>query len=355
MRLDAFNCILPRDTAAARALAALDWPGEGGSTATRERLEELLTQGAAFQDATPALWAYRIRRKGTRDALGLVGRIDSSALDTRPAIVPHEETLHETVHVRTLHLAKTSLQTGPVLLACRDNCTYGAWRLLARHIRDKTPALIVRSNQRDDALWRIAPDDATELLEMLGGVERACVVDGHHRCAASMRLGSPMLVALFPAAFFSVGACWRIATVGTQSTKTLAACLRRTGFEVKPSRGDAPAYRHAAFLSAGIWHDVNLSRAPGESLSSDARLLQDRVLGPYLGIADPSCDQRLCSEPPFSTDDVLRKANPTKVIFRLHPATVTEVLNMADAGLLMPPKTTWFEPKPLLGLFSCRS
>ena len=133
--------------------------------------------------------------------------------------------------------------------------------------------------------------------------------------------------------------------------RELVGRIGAAGLDVGPGTGASPHPRHAELWDGAEWHDVCLGDA--ETGVSDARLLQDRVIAPLLGIQDPARDERLCCLPAMGDARELEEAVGAGAVgMRLAPARMDDILAMAASGTLMPPKTTWFEPKPLPGLFA---
>ncbi len=342
MRLEPFCVLYPADAQDAKKLARLDWPSAGNTAAGFGFLKTL---------GAPALLAYCIQREGHADAWGLIGMTASLDYNSRN-ILPHEETLVETVRVRRAHLLKTKTQTGPVLLAGKGEAINGALDLARSEAQVTGPIAHFTSEERLDTLWALSPHCAARVQALLAAAQTPLIVDGHHRAKATASSCESMLVALFAEKDFSVGACERLVT-NVQDRDCLACKLRSLGLAIAPSDGKTPAPRHAKLWDGRAWHDIALGDAP--RLTSDSRLLQDRVFSCVLGIADPTTDSRLTCLPACEDPRELETiAQDNGVPFRLHPADLDLIYQMANQDKLMPPKTTWFTPKPLPGIVACR-
>lgn len=338
MRLEPFRGMFPVNAQDAKKLAHLDWPSAGNAA-----------HGFGFLKTlnAPALLAYRIQREGHADAWGLIGMAPCLDYASRN-ILPHEETLVETVRVRCEHLAQTQTQTGPVLLAGKGEATNDALALARNEAQVTTPILHLASERRRDTLWALGPRSAARVQALLANGQTPLIVDGHHRAKATASCCESMLVALFAEKDFSVGACERL-VAGAQDRARLAHKLSALGLVVTPSNGQTPASRHAKLWDGRAWHDIALGDAP--RLTSDSRLLQDKVFSCALGIADPTTDPRLSCLPACEDPrDLEALAQDDGIAFRLHPADLALIYQMANQGQLMPPKTTWFTPKPLPGI-----
>ncbi len=343
MRLEPFWALYPTNRAGAEKLARLDWPSRNGALA-----------GFDFLEATsaPALLAYRICRGGKADVWGLIGQAPSQDY-VNGLVMQHEETLVETVRVRREYLAQTQMHTGPVLLAGRGAAIEEALDLARNETQVTEPIAILAGPGRTDTLWALDAGTTSQVQVLLAKAEKLLIADGHHRAKATAAACSSMLVALFAEKDFSVGACERLIS-SVPSRQCLAEKILRTGLEVTPSNGAAPGARHAKLWDGTAWHDIDLGHAP--QLTSDSRLLQDKIFSPVLGICDPTTDQCIVCLPACADPRELEaQAKNGKVVFRLCPQDLETVYQMASKAQLMPPKTTWFEPKPLPGIVAGRA
>ncbi len=342
MRLEPIRALYPQDKAAAEKLARLDWPSAQNHA---------FDLGFLAETNEAALLAYRIQREGRPDAWGLIGRTPST--DYGSVLLPHEETLVETVRVRRAYLEKTSVQTGPVLLAGRGADVEEALCLARDAAQASEPLMAIETGDRTDTLWALDETTVRSVQALLAGVDQVLIADGHHRAKATATTCDGILVALFSEKTFDLGACERLVTSVTNRAN-LAEKFLALGLSAAPSTGDAPAPRHAKLWDGRAWHDIALGDAP--QLTSDSRLLQDKVLAPALGINDPTTDPRLSCLPACEDPRQLEQAATVDdaVALRLSPAKLQLVWDMANQAQLMPPKTTWFTPKPLLGIVATR-
>ena len=346
MQLRPFYATIPADGRAAEAIARLDWPCAGRADA-RRALSELGEKGDAPKVKRPSILAYRLCCSGHDDAWGLLGVVPCSEYRTGELLV-HEQTLVKTVETRTRYLESVGLQSGPVLLAGSGDAVHHALGLARSSVSDETPLTEIVGADRSDTLWSLPENVTTNIQALLANAKRPLVADGHHRAKATAAVCDDMLVALFDESDFTVGACERKLS-GAPHRALLSYALSEHGILVTPSDGETPAARHAKLYDGQSWCDLDLDDA--DNLTSDSRLLQDRVLSPVFDVADPTTDERLECLPACATaDQAAALAGPNEIVFRLRPANLSDVRTMAESGILMPPKTTWFEPKPLPGL-----
>ncbi len=339
----------------------------------RELLSSRVADGTLLRDETPCYYLYRLRQ-GKREQTGIVC---ACALDDYAdgTIRRHELTRRDKEDDRVRHIEATGCQTGPIFLAYRDS---SALEALAKAIKSSEPLYDFTDELGvQQSVWRVArPVDVESFDTMLGRVERAYIADGHHRAASAARVCQELretrgtgaadapepyeslLCVLFPASQLTVLPYNRVvADVAGLSESELVDALGKAGLAVG-SRQDAPVTpeRRGVFgmYAFGAWRELVLAGSPPadpvEAL--DVSILQDRVLGPTLGIDDPRADSRIdFVGGTAGPAELERRAGRDGVAFSLFSTSVGELMDVADAGRLMPPKSTWFEPKLRSGLF----
>ena len=335
-------------------------------------LAERVADGTLLRDGTPCFYLYRLVRNG-RAQTGVVAACSFD--DYNNGIIRrHELTRRSKEDDRARHIEATGCQTGPIFLAYRDNPVLEALIEAAKTadpLFDFTDETGVRHT-----VWRVARPAAVESLRMMfEHVPRAYIADGHHRAASAARVCQRMrteaggrhtgteaynflLCALFPASQLTVLPYDRVvADAGGLSEDELVAALEGAGLVVGPRREAAvePSVRGRLGMYAfGAWRELSFAcERPDDPVASlDVSLLQDRVLGPVLGVGDPREDGRVSFVGRTAgTAELERRAGTGGVAFTLFPTSVAELMDVADADLLMPPKSTWFEPKLMSGLF----
>lgn len=343
MRLEPICALYPANSTDTNKLARLDWP-EGSN--------QVLDLSFLSSTRKPALLAYRIQRDAEKDSWGLIGCVASNDYAARD-IMPHEETLVETVRVRSAYLHAAKAQTGPVLLAGKGKAVEEALTLARNEARNSRPLTVIQTTGRTDTLWALSDACANQIQALLAYAEKPLIADGHHRAKATAATCDRILVALFAEKDFCVGACERLVT-DVKKRHNLAESITDLELEVTPTDGTTPASRHAKLWDGRAWHDIALGNAP--QLISDSRLLQDKILSPALGITDPTTDPRLVCLPACNDPRSLESLTQGgRIALRLHPCDLELVYQMANQSRLMPPKTTWFTPKPLPGIVARRA
>jgi uncharacterized protein (DUF1015 family) len=214
--------------------------------------------------------------------------------------------------------------------------------------------------------------DPAALRAAFAAVSRAYIADGHHRSAASFRAGmerraadpapdpakeyNGFMACLFPASQLRILAYNRLLlTLGGHTPEEFLAEVARR-FDVAPTDKPAPDAGQSCHLYfRGRWlrlaWDVPADATPVERL--DVSILQDRLLGPVLGIDDPRTSKDIAFVGGIrGTDELVRAVDSgaAEMAFSMYPTTVAQMMAIADAGAIMPPKSTWFEPKLRSGL-----
>jgi uncharacterized protein (DUF1015 family) len=327
-----------------------------------ETFRRFRDEGTLIRDDAPNLYLYRLVWEG-RAQTGLVGcfHVDDYSDNV---IKKHENTRPEKEDDRTRHMLALSAHTGTVLLTCRDHPGFDE---LAR--RDVNARPLYHFDAADGVTHTVWPVDKPQAyVDLLASMPCAYVADGHHRAASAARAARErgteeskwFLAAVFPASAMSILAYNRVvADLGGKTPDTVLDELAGVG-RVTPT--DEPRPQQAGticFYLDGKWRELVIGPASidrGDPVGSlDVALLQDRVLSPLLGIGDPRKDARLDFVGGIrGTEDLQRRVNDGEaaIAFSMFPTSIDQLLDVADAGLIMPPKSTWFEPKLRSGLFA---
>ncbi|MBW3658409.1 MAG: DUF1015 family protein [Actinobacteria bacterium] len=336
--------------------------------ASRATLDRLLAEGAFDRSARPAYQVLRMRR-GEHVQTGVVGTVPVD--DIGPVVRLHEETREDKEDDLVRHLEVVGVESSPVGLVHRGPSPVAD--LLAR-VTERAPDLTVTAEDGlEQQVWTVAAEDDTAAIERaFRDVPALYLTDGHHRAAAAVRYArragvqdgdappARLLVVVFPAAELRLEPYHRVVRgVGAdRADAVLAALAERFTVTpvVVPGVPDPPDAAGAFLLHlADRWHRIR-SAAPGAAADPvtalDVTVLQERILGPVLGIADPRTDERLEFVPGTrGLEELVRRAGDDGAAFALAPTDVTELMAVADAGAVMPPKSTWFEPKLRSGMF----
>ena len=335
----------------------------------RKALDEFTARGVLVRDGAPALYLYRQVMDG-REQIGLVGCVHIDDYEHN-VILKHEKTRQDKEDDRTRHVLTLEAHAEPVFLTYRTRAEVGG---LSAPVLSTQPLYdFVASDGVRHTVWRIR--EPAPWTEAFRSVTQAYVADGHHRSASAWRAGKErrdanprhegteeynwFLAVLFPADQLRILPYNRLVRdLAGKSPSELLQGLARTG-EVGPATDPRPSEpgTFCAYL-AGTWHRVRIdpdSIKRADPIGSlDVSLLQERVLGPLLGIADPRTDKRIDFVGGIrGTAELERRVDSGEmaVAFSLYPTTVDQLMAVSDAGAIMPPKSTWFEPKLRSGLF----
>ncbi len=340
-------------------------------------IERLLAEGHLVEDDEPTMFAYRLVWRGRRQ-LGLVCTVDAAEYrDGR--IRRHEKTRPDKEDDRTRHLLVSSVHAEGVFLAFRDEVEAAdEIRMALVEATSDRPLVHFVRDDVTHTLWKVR--DPERFVRLFAGVPELYIADGHHRSAAGERAATEraaanpdhdggeeynrILAAIFPEGELEILPYHRLVRdLGELDPASVLARLAEVGTVTPLEAGVVPEPGHgevAVFLEGG-WH---LLAFPTDSIPNDdpiacldVALLQDRVLGPILGIGDPRTDPRIDFVGGVrGTGELERRvaSGDAAIAFAMHATTMAELLRVADAGEIMPPKSTWFEPKLRSGLFAHR-
>lgn len=343
----------------------------------RDLLRERIADGTFVREDDPCLFLYELVMDG-RSQIGVVTCCAVSEYENG-VIKKHENTLEKKERDRIRHIDALDAQTGPIFLTYRDNETVDA---LVDEVRAEAPLYdFVSEDGVAHRVWRIADTaKVAALVEAFDSVPAAYIADGHHRAASAVKVSRArrdacpgytgdeefnfFLSVLFPAGQLAILPYNRV--VADLNGLTVEEFLDKLQekYEVlhvqEPQlepieKGAMGMYLQGRWYGLGIRPELE-SADPVEGL--DASLLQNHVLGPILGIDDPRTNARIEFVGGIrGLGELERKVNKhdanggPAVAFAMFPTAIEELLAVADAGRLMPPKSTWFEPKLRSGLF----
>ncbi len=306
----------------------------------------------AYDDGDPALFVYRLRR-GDQAHVGIVAEVGAEGFrDGR--VRGHEAVQPERVAGLVDHFTSTAVRTELVALLHPG----GPAVEMAVAASLAAPPLLQFTGPDDweQTVWRLPPSCHEEVCAELGeGVHY--VADGHHRVAASLevwrRTGRPsgLMAVIYGMDGLRLLAFHR-RVVGPVDRAGLLTLLARS-FDVRPIDGPDEATGCFAVHVDGRWYDAayRYERRPGAA-GLDVTILDEQVLGPLLG-AGPDRTARLEIAPALTDLSELTAAcdRDGGALFALRPTTLDQLVEVADRGEVMPPKTTYFDPKPYAGIF----
>ena len=334
----------------------------------RAALDRFVADGTLIREDEPSLYLYRQVMDG-REQTGIVGCVHIDDYE-RDIIRKHEKTRPDKEDDRTRHVLTLEANAEPVFLTYRG--TPDLNRLVARAVEAAPLYDFTAADGVRHLLWRV--DDTRPFCEAMGTVPHAYVADGHHRSASAWRAGRErreanpghhgneeynwFLAVLFPAEELRILPYNRVVKdlAGHTPAQVLDALraigrLEEGGDPVPDRPGTVGVY------VGGRWHRLTFDPASidrGDPIGSlDVSLLQDRVLGPVLGIGDPRTDKRIDFVGGIrGTAELAERVDSGRaaIAFSLFPTTLDQLIAVSDAGQVMPPKSTWFEPKLRSGL-----
>lgn len=329
-------------------------------------------EGILTEDESPFYYLYELVMEG-RAQTGIVA---CASVDdySSGVIARHENTREEKEQDRICHVDVTNAHTGPIFLAYRSQEELNSLVALEKK---KTPLYdFISEDGICHRVWKIEdPQKAEEIHRIFSGIPRVYIADGHHRAASAVKVAAMrreanpswtgneefnyFLSVLFPDDQLMIMPYNRV--VQDLNGLSREEFLKKTEqYFVVTERGRkafSPEQKgQVGMYLDGSWYQLDArpeicTDDPVEGL--DVSILQDRILGPLLGIGDPRTDSRIRFVGGIRGLSELERLvdSGAAVAFSMYPTSIRELFEVADAGLLMPPKSTWFEPKLRSGLF----
>jgi uncharacterized protein (DUF1015 family) len=311
----------------------------------------------------PALYVYRLRM----DQHVQTGVAGCFSLDEYEAdrIKKHERTRRDKEDDRTRHMLAIQAQTGPVFLTYRATDRVGG--LVERATADEPLFDFTAADGVQHVLWAVASADSRSLREAFTAVPTLYIADGHHRAASAARAREQLrsrgagewdtfLGAAFPHNQLQILAYNRIVKDLAGATPAELLTRLRERFPVEPGPAVPVQRGEASMYLDGQWYTIAL-RDQGSGIGDrlDVDLLQELVLLPMLRIGDVRTDTRIDFVGGARGTRFLEEAvssGRAAAAFSLFPVSVDDLMSISDEGGIMPPKSTWFEPKLRDGLLS---
>ncbi|MGI6108365.1 MAG: DUF1015 domain-containing protein [Eubacteriaceae bacterium] len=337
----------------------------------RENLDAYRKSGKMEQDDTPSLYIYELTMDG-RSQTGLVATTSVDEYDNG-IIKKHELTRADKEQDRIHHVDACNANTGPIFLTYRKNAD--AAKIIADQKQTEPMYDFTSADGIRHRVWLINDQKAVDgLVGAFAEVPCLYIADGHHRCASAVKVAKMrreqnpgwtgneefnyFLSVLFPDEELRILDYNRVVRDlnGLTSAEFLKQAGERfdiaeSGQQVRPeAKGEFGMYLDGRWYKLTVKPEF-LKQDPVGAL--DVSVLYDNLLAPVLGIGDPRTDGRIDFVGGIRGLDELerRTQNDMKVAFSMYPTSISELMAIADAGLLMPPKSTWFEPKLRSGLF----
>jgi uncharacterized protein (DUF1015 family) len=326
-----------------------------------ENFERLIKECPLEEESAPSVYLYRLIM-GEHEQIGIVTCCSVDDYD-QDIIRKHERTRRDKEDDRTRHMLALRAQTGPVFL------TYRASRSIDMMVMETTMADAIFNFTAEDGVehtvWRVP--DAVRFVQAFRDVPFLYIADGHHRAASASRARAELkaknpehdgdeeynffLAVLFPSDQLQILPYNRtVKDLNGLSPEDFLSKVKEK-FEVTENAGASPASPgNWSMYLGGRWYGLKLKGAPPDDpiAALDVSVLQDNLLDPILGIKDVRTDKRIDFVGGIrGTRELEKLVNEGRatVAFSMYPTTVDDLLRVSDAGGIMPPKSTWFEPK----------
>ena len=332
-----------------------------------ENFRKLQADGHLLRETGPSVYIYQ-QQMGAHRQRGLVALCLVEDYENG-LIKKHEKTRQDKEDDRTRLTGEMSANAGPVFLTYRD----------VRELTRMMDAVAAGEPDFDftahDGIrhsgWRVP--GGMDFVKAFEQVPCVYIADGHHRAASAARVGrerrlanpghtgqedyNAFLAVLFPASQLKILPYNRLVVdLNGRSPEQFLKELENTGVVTDGANPSPPSPGNVSVYLGGRWHGLRFHEPYGSDPVSrlDVSMLQDRVLAPLLGIEDPRTSTRISFVGGIRGTDYLKAAvdgGEAKVAFSMYPTTIEQLMDIADAGQIMPPKSTWFEPKLRSGLF----
>jgi uncharacterized protein (DUF1015 family) len=340
----------------------------------RDNIKRFLADGILLQDDQPTFYIYR-QTMGQNTQTGIVGcvSIDDYLNDV---IKKHEYTREEKEQDRIRHFDICNANTEPVFLTHRANEQLG--QLTDQYISTHEAEFSITTNDNvGHIFWVIRDNNVRDtIVELFKSIPALYIADGHHRSASACKVGlkrreaNPnytgdeefnfFMAVIFPDKDLNIYDYNRVVRdLNGHTPEAFLEAIETAGFSLK--KQGAEIYRPTGKHTVGMFLDGEWYKLMAEpKIASDhpidgldVAILQKYLLAPILGIEDPRTDKRIDFVGGIRGLSELERRVGTdmKVAFALYPVTISDLLNVSDNGMVMPPKSTWFEPKLGSGLF----
>ena len=338
----------------------------------RKVLEEMIEKGEFIQDETPCYYLYELTRNGHRQT----GIVACASIDDyfNGTIKKHENTREEKEQDRIRHVDTLDTQTGPIFLAYRLDAVL---KEIIEETKRKTPVYdFISEDKITHRVWVI---DESEMMERMQQcfvkINKIYIADGHHRAASAIKVGCKrrkehpgytgeeefnyFLCTLFAEEELEILDYNRVVKDLNGLSEIEFLEKIKESFEVEEAEESpyAPKQKKEFGMYLGKkWYKLQIKKEQVSDdvvESLDVSILQNKLLKPILGIKEPGKDNRIIFVGGIRGLKELEHCveNGFQVAFSMYPTSMQELFSVADAGRLMPPKSTWFEPKLRSGLF----
>lgn len=338
-----------------------------------ELLSHMIENGSYIRDNNKKYYIYRLVMDG-RPQTGIVATV---SLDDylNNVVKKHENTREDKEQDRIRHVDVCNAQTGPIFLAYRSNDIIN--EIVAKSMAKAPIYDFVSEDGVGHTVWEISEQsDIDDVRNAFNQIEDIYIADGHHRAASAVKVGlkrrnenknftgeeefNYFLSVLFPDNQLMIMDYNRtVADLNGHSVDEFMELVAKN-FEIEKIGEKAYSPEHKGQFGMyldGVWYRLSIKelalKADNPVSSLDVSMLQDYLLEPILGIKDPRTDSRIDFIGGIRGLSELEKRadSDMKVSFSMFPTSIGELFDVADANMLMPPKSTWFEPKLRSGIF----
>lgn len=341
-----------------------------------QNLNSMIENGTFIQDETPVFYIYRLDMGGNSQT----GIVVCTSIDEyiENKIKKHELTREDKERDRIRHVDTCNANTGPIFLTYKSKKEID--EIVDGITKSKTPVYnFIADDGVRHTVWVV--DDENTVLEIsvaFKDVSALYIADGHHRNASAVKVGLKRrkenpnydknaefnfyLSVVFPDNQLHIMDYNRVVKDlnGLSSEEFIEKIKEKFDIEeFTKNRFCKPSEIHSfGMYLDGKWYKLSAKSSivePNDPVKSlDVSILQENLLSPILGIGDPRVDKRIDFVGGIrGVEELMKRVNSgeMKVAFLMYPTTMEQLMNIADAGLIMPPKSTWFEPKLRSGLF----
>ena len=337
----------------------------------RENLYNMIENGVYVQDSEPIFYIYAL----TMDGRCQRGIVCTTSIDEyiNGTIKKHEFTRADKEQDRINHVDYCNANTGPIFLACRDDENIKG--IIDRETKKEPVYDFVSDDGIRHTVYVVDDKETIDAIsEGFKGIENLYIADGHHRNASAVKVGlkrreenpaytgeeefNYYLSVVFFGSELKIRDYNRVVKdLNGFSDEEFMAELEKH-FDVAEGKAEKPCKTHSfGMYLEGKWYSLNAKTEiiPEDAVESlDVSILQNNVLSKLLGINDPKTDKRIDFVGGIRGIKELERlvdSGDYKVAFAMYPTSVEELMEIADEGKIMPPKSTWFEPKLRSGLF----
>src|SRR5690554_2138503 len=323
----------------------------------RENLKALLESGNFSQDDTENLYIYRVIWKD-RCQTGIFGCVSTEEYNNN-VILKHELTRPDKEDDRTKHILTQQAHAEPVMMTFDD--TSGITELMEAEQSQAPLYEFTTEDGVQHTIWKV--QNTNQVQKAFNTIQSLYIADGHHRCASAARVATEQASQnpthtgeedynFFPAVLFPMQQMEILAYNRVIFDLPIDFMEKLSSkFEITPTSNPVPEKKGTICVYINKkWHLIELPKSKKDDVAStlDVSRLQEYILEPFLGISNQRTDKNIDFIGGIRGTQELEKlvdSGDVKLAFSMYPTDIKELISVSDAGLLMPPKSTWFEPK----------